>query len=438
MKKKPEDGSARKLFHDLTDTDIKRTKLPKLPKKYIDLRDGKGLYLRIQANGKKIWKIDYYVNKKRNTMTLGYYPIISLKQAREEAEKAKALAKQGTNPYTAKILQKEEQEKKKNEEKKTFKDVADEWLDKIVNTSNVIESTKTMKKTMLELYVYPKIGKVLFKNVTYTRISDLLFDIYKNRKSDLSQRIGAMLNQICKWANRRGYSDKNIAEGLNEEYRKMKVVRTPRPAILDPTKLGEYLNKVDACRTRGTRVMSEAMELFAYIPVRSQELRQAKIDEFDFEKNIWRIPAQRMKTRKEHVVPLPKKIALKFKELIEATGTTDYVFSSRKNCLSKTGIIERLMLMGYKKGELCVHGFRATFSTLMRETGLYTDEIIERQLAHAYGNAVSRAYDRGDYLEKRRQCLEDYCYILDELKKGREFNDIVKELRQKHYEMDMK
>ncbi len=438
MKKKPADGSARKLYHDLTDTDIRRTKQPKPPKKYVDLRDGKGLYLRIQVNGKKIWKIDYYVNKKRNTMTLGYYPVMTLKQAREEAEKAKALAKQGTNPYKARISQKEEQEKKRNEENKTFKDVADEWLEKIVYTSDVIESTKTMKKSALELHVYPKIGKVLFKNVTYTQLSDLLIDIYKSRKSDLSRRISVILNQICKWANRRGYSERNIAEGLSEECRKMKIERTPRPAILDPSKIGEYLNKVDVYRSRGTRVMSEAMELFAYIPVRSQELRQAKIDEFDFEKNIWRIPAQRMKTRKEHVVPLPKKIARKFQELIEASGTTNYVFPSRRNCLSKTGIIERLMLMGYKKGELCVHGFRATFSTLMRETGLYNDEIIETQLAHAYGNAVSRAYDRGDYLEKRRQCLEDYCYILDELKKGREFNDIVKELKRQHYDRDMK
>ena len=137
-------------------------------------------------------------------------------------------------------------------------------------------------------------------------------------------------------------------------------------------------------------------------------------------------------------IGLPKKVAERIKRQIEFNGDSDYVFPARTKYITKMGLKRRLERMGYEKDEVSIHGFRSTFSTLMRDTGLYNDEIIETQLAHAYGSVVSRAYDRGDYLEKRRQCLEDYCYILDELKKGKDFNDIVKDLKRQHYERDMK
>ena len=440
MKKKNEDGSRRRLHYDLTDTDIKKAKLPKPPLKHYDLRDGKGLYLRITSTDNKIWKIDYYVNKKRNTMTLGYYPQMSLQMAREEAKKAKQLAKQGTNPNIDKQQKIAEEQKKIEEESRTFKDVAEEWLADVVEPSNNIETTKKQKRAILENYIYPKIKNKNFKDLSFVELSGLLKEIYDKQeiKTDFIKRIASLLNQIWKWAKRRDYCEKNVAEGFNEELKGIQISKKHRPAIVDPKAIGEFLNKIDIHIPRSSKIVTEALTLIVYLPVRSNELRGAKKDEFDFDNNIWTIPAERMKRRIKHVVPLPKAIAQRIKKLIEFNDDSEYVFPAKTKYIHKAGLEGRLEIMGYKRDEVSIHGFRATFSTLMRETGLYYDEVIETQLAHAYGNAVSRAYERTDYLEIRRQCLEDYCYILDELKKGREFNDIVKELKRQHQERYMK
>ncbi len=450
MKKMNEDGSRRRLYYDLTDTDIKKAKLPKPSLKYYDLRDGKGLYLRITSTGNKIWKIDYYVNKKRNTMTLGYYPQMSLKMAREEALKAKQIAKQGTNPSVDKQQKAVAEQKKKDEESRTFKDVAEKWLEDVVNSSSNIETTKKQKRAMLKEYIYPKIENKIFKDLSYFALSDLVAEIYKSKdnsetkkrkrqeKTDFSRRIASLLNQIWKWAKRKGYCEQNVAEGLKEDFKDRMIIKKQRPAMLDPKSIGKFLNNVDIHIPKSSKVVTEALILIVYLPLRSNELRGAKKDEFDFDSNIWRIPAERMKKRQEHTVPLPKAIAEKIKNLIEFNDDSEYVFPSKTKYITNAGLIRRLEKMGYTKDEVSIHGFRSTFSTLMARTGLYGQEIIDASLAHSIGNATSRTYKRTDYPEKRRQCLEDYCYILDELKKGRDFDDIVKELERQHYEMYMK
>lgn len=427
------------MYNALTDTKINKAKLPKPPKKHVDLRDGQGLYLRILASGKKIWKLDYHLNGKRNLMTLGRYPDVTLKMAREVAEKARSLARQGINPYRAGKEQKENKQKTIDEDKRTFKDVANEWLEKVVDTADIAEDTKSLKRRMLELHIYPEIGNESYKNLSYAKVSDILFSIYKKRKSDYSRRLSGMINQIGKWAKRRGYSETNIAEGLNEECRTMKIERMPRPAILEEDEIRDYLNKIDAYEGKGIKAITDAIKLIAYIPVRNQELRCAKVNEFDFNENIWTIPVDRMKVKSsDFIVPLPKKIADRIKKIIDFNGGSEYLFPSRDKCISPMGLTTRLRNMGYKSTELSIHGFRSTFSTIMHNSGLCIHEVIEAQLAHTTGNSVARAYNRGDYLEQRRQCLEDYCYILDELKIGKKLSEIVKELKRKHYEQDMK
>ena len=294
---------------------------------------------------------------------------------------------------------------------------------------------------MLEIHIYPRIGNECYKNITYAKLADILDLIYmkkndeKKRKTDYIKRLGGMIKQIGRWAKKRGYSEINIAENLDEEYSNIKIERKPRSAILEGKEIREYLNKVEAYKGNGNKAITDAMELIVYLPVRNQELRCAKVNEFDFDKNIWTIPADRMKVKSsDFVVPLPKKIADKIKKIIAYNGGSEYLFPSKDKCISKVGLIKRLRNMGYKSTELTIHGFRSTFSTIMHNTGLYMHEVIEAQLAHKIGNAVSNQYFRDDYPEQRRQCLEDYCYILDELKKGKNLSDIVKELRRRHLE----
>ncbi|MCR5257232.1 MAG: Arm DNA-binding domain-containing protein, partial [Desulfovibrio sp.] len=286
MKKKNEDGSRRRLHYDLTDTDIKKAKLPKPPLKYYDLRDGKGLYLRITSTDNKIWKIDYYVNKKRNTMTLGYYPQMSLQMAREEAKKAKQLAKQGTNPNVDKQRKIVEEQKQKDEESRTFKDVANEWLEEVVDLSSNVDKTKKAKRVILEKKLYPHVGNKIFKDLTYSILSDLVAEIYKGNdekyeknekkrrrlKTDYSKRIASILNQIWKWAKRRGYCEKNVAEDLKEDFKSREIIKKHRPALLDPKSIGEFLNKIDIHIPRSSKAITEALILIVYLPVRSHEL----------------------------------------------------------------------------------------------------------------------------------------------------------------------
>lgn len=240
---------------------------------------------------------------------------------------------------------------------------------------------------------------------------------------------------------KRGYSDNNLAEELAEECSGMKPVRKHHKAIIDPKKLGEYLNKLENDNCGRNEALTEAMMVIAYIPVRSSELTEAKVKEINFEDNIWTIPKERMKARKDFIVPLPNKIATIFKKRIEGNPSKesdDYVYQSLGIHIGVSSMRGRLRYMGYSKEEATIHGFRSTFSTLMRRADLYSDEIIERNLAHSYGSQVSQAYNRGGYIEKRRQCYEDYGYILDGLKAGKDFNELVKELKRKHFEEDMK
>lgn len=249
------------------------------------------------------------------------------------------------------------------------------------------------------------------------------------------------LNRIGKWAFKNGYNEKNIAEDLAEECKEIKPETHHIAAIKDPKKLGEYLNRLDLFKNRGLEVVSDAMTVITYIPVRAQELYGAMVCEFDFENNLWIIPKERTKTRKEFIVPLPNKIADMIKCRIEKNAgnkESGYVFQSHKEHIGESTLRNRLRTMGYSKSEASIHGFRSSFSTIMRMADIYSDEIIERNLSHSYGSPVSQAYNRGDYLELRRQCYEDYGYILDGLKEGKNFKDIVKELKRKHFEEDMK
>ncbi len=440
----PEDKPKKRLHRRLTVTAIERRKLPKT---YENLNDGDGLVLKITANGKKRWKLQYDVvrgkERQRTTTTLGEYPKMSLAMARREAENVKEMGKQGINVTERKKQVETGTENKKAEQQRTFKEIAEEWLEKEVDCSKDAQYTKAGKRRMLNLHVYPKIGDVKFDNLRYKELYELLNEIYDIKKSTYALRISFILGQIWKWAKRLGYSEINITEGLSEAMSKKEIIAKQRAAILEPAQVGEFLNKIEIYKSKGSKIYSEAVELIVYLAVRSSELRGAKIDEFDFDKKIWRVPAERMKTRKEFIVPLPEKIVAKFKELISFNGDVEYVFPTKSLngevcCIYGVQMNKLLRKMGYKKDELQIHGFRSTFSTLMAQTDLYGQEIIDASLSHSIGNKVSRAYNRGDYLEKRRQCLEDYCYILDELKKGKDFNDIVKDLKRQHYERDMK
>lgn len=411
------------------------------PSKTRNIWHGNGLFIRITTTGKMIWKLNYSIPKtgKRSIMTLGHYSDErNLAWAIIEASKKTAQAQNSVDPYL-------EQKKLKDEEKKygkTFKEVAELWYDDKIKNSMLAEVTKQNIIGRIKKHLYPVIGDKIYRSLTFEILYNIIKNKYKeqinknNKQTKLVYRLIADLQEIQKWAKQKKYIKDNITENLADECKGMKTNTIHRAAMTDYRKIGEYLNNLDAYEAKGWEAVKEALFFITYIPVRSKELIGARVKELDIDRNIWKIPAERMKSRKEFEIPLPEKMMNILKERIKNNKYTeeDFIFQHNGKQFYKTIIRMFLVKIGYKKEEVTIHGFRATFSTIMRDADIYNEEIIERNLAHSYGSKVSKAYNRGGYIEKRRQCYEDYGYILDGLKEGRTFNDIVKELKRKHFE----
>ncbi len=467
----------RRLKYALTDTILQKIYNQAPPNKNKKYSDGDGLFIEHTTTGKMIWKVDYSVkgeksksgNYHRTKKTIGYYigrskskktsdnkdniPILSLSQARRKAEELKIMAHSGINPHKEEIKKIEEERKKQDEEakklekenkkRKTFKEITILWYEDKIQGSSITKTSKRTIKTRIENHLYPVIGDMMYKDISLEVLEETIKGIYEKQeqKTFLTKNLIYDLNRIGKWAKSRKYSDNNPAEELAEECSGMKPKINHHKAITNTKKLSEYLNKLEYYTCGRNEALTEAMMVIVYIPVRSSELTEAKVKEIDFEDNIWTIPKERMKAREDFVVPLSSKIATIFKNRIESNPSKDgddYVYQSLGKHIGVSSMRGRLRSMGYSKDEVTIHGFRSTFSTLMRKADLYSEEIIERNLSHLYGDPVSRAYNRGGYIEKRRQCYEDYGYILDGLKEGKDFNELVKELKRKHFEEDMK
>ena len=190
--------------------------------------------------------------------------------------------------------------------------------------------------------------------------------------------------------------------------------------------------------------MSFAIKIMPYVAVRSIELRGALKTEIDFEKNIWTIPADRMKMKKEHIVPLAPQVVRLFKEACKFSKSR-YIFPSRRTYISAEGLMKILRVLGYngvdaqeEDKEMSIHGFRAMFSTLMNETGLFDKNIIEKQLAHSSADKVLSAYDRSNNYKFRRILMEQYANLLDGLREGKSFEEIVETLKPVRLEMKIK
>ncbi len=432
------------------------------PKKVRNIWDGDGLFIRITPRGKMSWKLEYTVRNapdpsenKRGKMTLGpYTQKHSLEWARVEARRNLDLANDGINPYKA---QKEEKNQLENKNK-TFKEVSELWFEDQIKHSTNTEKTKRNLRSRLENHLYSLIGNTHYSDITSEVLYNIIRrkyigegvekkkDVENNRKTVLTKKLIADLFRIGKWAKRKQYSDINPAEDLAERCMWMKVEMTSHAAITDPIKIGEYLKKLYEIKPQdGSDTVKNAVIFITYIPLRSAELRGAKIKELDFDSNTLTIPKDRMKTRNDFIVPLTSKAVEILRRQIQSNlnkGKDDYIFQRNGKPIGINSMTRFLHSMGYgsandedkDKDKATIHGLRATFSTLMRASRLSEEEIIEKNLSHSYGNKVVQAYNRGSYIEQRRQCFEDYGHLLDGLKEDRDFDDIVNEIKRRHQE----
>lgn len=372
------------------------------------LADGGGLYLQILPTGAKLWRYKFRLHRKEGVFAIGTYPEVSLRQAREEHNKARAQIAIGINPVAGrKTKRANEARQALQADKGLFSSVLTEWKllrQKMVSPGTVRQQTRELAK-----YVEPKFASARIGEITRLELTEMLKDV-SAKAPEVARNVRTYLESIFEFA---------IDSGL--------VVANPVPPprvlgkrgiqrnhdMLPQDALPGFLVALDDSQiTLGTR---GAMALLILTACRKAEVAQARWSEFDLDTAEWVIPACRMKSRREHIVPLSKQAVVILKELYHYKIAGEFLFPHRSRpdapMADRTlnALIERL---GY--GELATpHGFRALFSTFWNARGANAD-VVEKCLAHVPRDKVRAAYNRNQYIAERRSLLQDWADFIDE------------------------
>ena len=392
----------------LKDLSIRCAKPKERPYK---LTDGRGLYLQIMPSGGRLWRWDYRFEGKRKTMALGSYPDVPLLSARERHAEARHVLASGTDPMDQR---KEEKIAEKIANDSLFTKVADAWFNhwKHGKSSRHVDSTKRRLNTN----ILPFIGNKLVGEISAPHLVAMVKAIQDRGARDIAKRTLETTGQIFRFAVAHGYAERNPAAEIRPADVLQKAIKT-NYARVDAKELPQLLRKIQTYPGRHTTRL--AIKLLALTFVRTGELIGAKWSEFDIENARWDIPAERMKMRTPHIVPLSKQTLEALSELHELTKDSEWLFPSernRKQHMSNNTILKGLERMGYK-GKMTGHGFRGVASTLLHEQG-YAHDHIELQLAHAPRNAVSAAYNHALHLKARKTMMQDWADFLEQSQRG--------------------
>ena len=393
----------------LTDVEIRGFSAKDKPYK---MGDGEGLYIMIYPNGSKLWGMQYRFNGKWKRTSFGAWPRVSIRDARRRKDEIKDLLAQGIDPAAHKREAKIAIMEEERQQGATFAAVAQEWYNKKALTWS--ERQRKTIRLRLENMVFPYIGN---RPIAELKVNDFLSVARKAEERgaiETAHRVSQLCGQVSRYARLTGLIEHDSASGLTEAL--APVTKKHYPAIVDPLELGAFLRATD--EYAGTVCVKYALRIVPYVFVRSGELRNARWSEFDLVAARWTIPAERMKMRRPHIVPLASQVKALFKELYEYTGTLELVFPSsftKARSITDVALLNAVRRLGYTKEQVCIHGFRATASTLLNEQGFRAD-VIEAQLAHAERDSVRRAYNHAIYIEERTAMMQWWADFLDSLK----------------------
>lgn len=414
---------ANKKVQPLTDTEIKNAK-PK--EKEYTLPDGNGLQLNIKPDGRKVWEIRYTIDSKAKKTTGGTYPTVSLKEARAKRDQLKSKVSEGINPIEEKReakLQKQEEENAEQAETirslNTFEKVARDFIDSI--TGELVPRYRSLKLARLENHIFPYIGAIPIDQVTRLKVIECLEILKSADKAETAKRTLNIINQVYRYAVTRELAPHNIVADIDKRYVIGKIENKNFPTITDPVEVGKLMDAID--NYHGEFTVKCALKMASLTAQRPYNIRFAEWDEFDLEKNEWSISAEKMKTKRPHVVPITKQLKTILEELAPHTkGRSRYLYPSLHTSIkpiSENTLNQALRRLGYAKEEIVSHGFRAMFSTLANENieshGYHTD-VIERHLAHTQKNKVKGAYNRAEYWEQRIGLAQWWADYLDSIK----------------------
>ena len=376
----------------LTDAKIRNLKRKDRPYKIADFD---GLYIHVTPKGSKLWRFKYRIQGKEKLLAIGVYPAISLLTARKVRDDARTQVASGIDPSK---LKREGLLADKDIQNGTFRKVAEMYLNKIEKEGR---AKATMKKNRwyLEMAI-SDFGNRPLGEITSPTVLRCLRKPEGRGHYETARRLRSSIGSVFRHAIAIGLADNDPTFALQGALIRPTVVS--RAAITDKKKLGGLMRAIDGFQ--GQMTTKIALEMLAIVATRPGELRHAVWSEFDFKESIWTIPAQRMKMRLPHKVPLIKRVVELLEQLQKLTGYGDYLFPSMRSSkrpMSENTLNAALRRMGYSGDEMTSHGFRASFSTLANESGLWNPDAIERALAHVEKNEVRRAYARGEHWDER-------------------------------------
>ncbi len=385
------------------------------------LNDGKGLFILINPNGSKYWRLNYSFHGSRKKLSLGVYPEIGLKQARLKALEFQKLIADGVDPSDKRKQKKQVIEKAIEDQQRikagiplenSFADVAQRWLESYQQT--VVPSTFNKVSKRLENHVFPYLGNKAIADIKAPDVLELVLPIAKRQTVETAHRVLNHCHRVFKYAVAHGLMEYDPSPAITDALPSIKVKH--RAAITDPREIGRLMRDID--NYSGTFVVKCALTLSPLLFARPGEIRQMEWKDIDLDAKEWRYFVT--KTETEQIVPLSRQAIEVLEDIQKLTGTGRYVFPSArsdKRPMSNNTIRLALRSMDYDKDTMSAHGFRTTASTLLNEQG-WSPDAIERQLAHTSRNKVRAAYNRAQYLEERKKMMQAWADYLDGLKNG--------------------
>lgn len=374
------------------------------------MSDSGGLYILIRSNGSKLWRMKYRVDGREQKLSFGPYPAISLKDARLRRDEARVEIGRGGNP-----ARRERSERIKAEiaAGETFVEVASEYIEKCAK-EGYAETTVKKARWFLDL-LKPTIGNEPIRDISPHDLLSALRRIERKGNRESARRARSFASRVFRYGVATLRAEHDPAQPLKGAL--IAPIVKHYAAITDPEKLGGLLRAIEGFE--GSPVTRQALRIAPHVFVRPGELRHATWDEFDFENAVWKIPEGRMKSRRPHSVPLSRQVIALFEELGDLRGRNGLVFASlsaRGRPMSENTMNAALRRMGFGGDEMTAHGMRATASTLLNESGLWSRDAIERSLAHQDSDSVRGIYHRGQHWEERVRMSQWWSDHLDALR----------------------
>lgn len=392
----------------LTDTKIKNAKPQN---KQYKIYDSRGLFMIIAQSGGKWWRFKYRFDGKEKQLSMGVYPDVSLAKARKKRDQAREQVADGIDPGEVRKALKASKADGEN----TLEVIAREWHTKFTPTWSPKHAKKLIRR--LELNIFPWLGNRPILEIKAPEVLMQLRRVESCGSLETAHRVRVTCSQVFRYAVATGRAERDPTADLKGALPPAK--RNHLAAITEPEKIGCLLRAIDGYE--GSFITKCALKLASMLFVRPGELRHMEWSEIDLDTEGWNIPAEKMKMKHPHMVPLASQAVAVLKELQPLTGSSRYVFPSVRTSrrpMSNNTVNAALRRMGYEKTEMTGHGFRAMARTILDEVLQVRPDYIEHQLAHAVRDPLGRAYNRTTHLPERRKMMQTWADYLDGLKVG--------------------